>query len=216
MEVSRMSTRRKLGIVILAALAGVLTVSAIGVALLVEELRPVGEFFDNGLLGPSAQRQRIEVPAHGFAISFADDWSVTRPSPDPPDAERAGVLAVLAAVPPNGAPIVTVHVVSGAGSMLGEELLRPWAEDRGLADDGGTFDGWGEMPDGAVGMAFQDDAGSLIAAWVIPHGEDALILSSTFPADERLVESEWENELMMLRFGLPPILDSIESLTAEE
>jgi hypothetical protein len=72
------------------------------------------------------------------------------------------------------------------------------------------------MPDGAAGMAFQDDAGSLIAAWVIPHGDDALILSSTFPADERLVESEWENELMMLRFGLPPILDSIESLTAEE
>jgi hypothetical protein len=215
MEVSRMSRRRKLGIGILAASAGILTVSAIGVALLVESLRPMGEWFDSGYLGPADQRQRIEVPAHGFAVSFADDWSVTRPLPEPQDAERSGLLAVLVAVPPEGAPILTVQVAPGAGSVPGEELLRRWAEEHGSFGDPGIFDGWAEMPGGAVGMAFQDEAGSLIAAWVVPHGDDALMLSTIFQADEGLDEPEWNSEGMMLRFGMWPIAESFESLPAE-
>ena len=113
-----MTRRRKVGIGIVAALAGVLTVSAIGVALLVESLRPMGESFDSGFLGPADQRQRIEVPAQGFAVSLADDWSVTRPSPDPQEAELSGMLAVLVAVPPEGAPIVTVQVAPGVGLAI--------------------------------------------------------------------------------------------------
>jgi hypothetical protein len=213
-EVSRMTRRRKVGIGIVAALAGLLTVSAIGVVLLVESLRPMSEFLDSGFLGPADQRQRIEVPAKGFAVSFAEEWSVTRPSPDPHDTARSDVLAVLVATPPEGAPIVTVQVAPGAGAISGEEVLRSWAEEHGSLDDPGTIDGWAEMPEGAVGMAFQDEAGSLVAAWVVPHGDDALILSSTFRADERLAESEWDNELMMLRFGMPPLVNSFEWLPA--
>jgi len=157
----------------------------------------------------------LEVPSQGFAVSFADEWSVTRPSPDPQEAERSGMLAVLVAVPPEGAPIVTVQVAPGVGSLSGEEVLRSWAEGHGSLDEPGTIGGWAEMPEDAVGMAFQDEAGSLVAAWVVAHGDDALILASTFPADERLDESEWDSELMMLRFGMPPVVNSFEWLPAE-
>jgi hypothetical protein len=74
------------------------------------------------------------------------------------------VLAVLVAVPPEGAPILTIEVAPGAGSLPGEEVLRSWAEGHGSSDDPGTFDGRAEMPESAVGMAFQDEAGSLVAA----------------------------------------------------
>ena len=94
-------------------------------------------------------------------------------------------------------------------------MLRSWAEGHGSLDDFVTTDGWAEMPEGAVGMAFQDEAGSLIAAWVVPHGDDALMLSTIFQADEGLDEPEWDSEGMMLRFGMWPIAESIEWLPAE-
>ena len=73
-------------------------VTAVAVVLIVgvaaRGLLELHHYYDEGLLGPGDERQRVEVPEHGFAISLADDWMTEAPLPDPQEDERLGMHAL--------------------------------------------------------------------------------------------------------------------------
>jgi len=208
-----MSRRRKLGIGILVALVGVLVVAVVGVVWLYVTLRPLGEFLDQGLLGPEDQRQRIEVPAHGFAISFAADWVIETPAPDLLAVERLGMTAVLVSSAPEDGPVCTVYVAPGAATVSDERLLRPLAAEYGMRGEYGSTSGW-DMPDGAVGTTFENDTGPHIAAWFVPHGDDAHVLSCVVSAGSK---NDFDGGVLsrpprLMMWGMPPIVRSVEIL----
>ena len=211
-----MSRRRKLGIGCLVALVPVLVVALVGVAWLYTTLRPLGEFLDLGLLGPQDQRQRIEMPAHGFAISFADDWVIETPAPEPLDVERLGMQAVLVSSAPEDGPVCTVYVARGAATVSVERLLRPLAEEFGMRGEYGSTNGW-DMPDGAVGTTFENDTGPQIAAWFVPHGDDAHVLSCVVSAVSRngFNGGFLSRPPALMMWGMPPIIKSVEILPAD-
>jgi hypothetical protein len=207
-----MSKRRKLGIGILVALVGVLVVVLVAVVWLYVTLRPIGEFIDQGLLGPEDQRQRIEVPAHGFAISFADDWVIETPAPDPLDIERLGMTAVLVSSAPEDGPVCTVYVAPGAVTVSVERLLQPWLEEHGAPGEYSIAGAQSTVYEGPAEIAYEDDEQALNAIWAIPHGNDALVLACILSEDARysFADGFWHDPGLFSAWGMRPIFSSIE------
>jgi len=209
-----MSRRRKLGIGILVVLVPVLVVFVVGAVWLYVTLRPIGEFIDQGLLGPEDQRQRIEVPAHGFAISFAADWVIETPAPDPLDVERLGMQAVLVSTGPEDGPVCTVYVASGAITVSAERLLQPWLEEHGDPGEYYTTGDESTLLGAPAGFAYEDDEQALNAIWAIPHGNDALVLACILSEDARysFADGFWHDPGLFRAWGMRPIFSSIEVL----
>ena len=199
---------------ILVAVVGVLVVSLVGVVWLSVLLRPLGEFFDQGLLGPEDQRQRVEVPAHGFVISFADDWVVQTPAPDPLDVEQVGMTAVLTSTAPEGGPVCTIYVAPGGVTTSAERLLKPWMERYGDPGEYWTMGDESALLGAPAGFAYEDDERSASAVWAIPHGDDALVLACVLSEDARndFADGLWQAPGSLMRVGMPPIVGSIEVL----
>lgn len=210
-----MSRRRKLGIVFGVVLAAIMVVSAIGVGWLYVTLRPLGEFFEHGLLGPPDQRQRIELPDHGFVISFADDW-VVETDPDSVVPGRWDVDPILVAGPERGVPRCHVGVVLDGGSLDAESFLLVRAADH--AQDEHDTGSAADLPEGVIGVGLREADGTLTAAYWVPHEDDALIVSCDAdvghdrpPGDGEVFTADAQ---AMLRWGMPPIIRSIEALPA--
>ena len=209
-----MSRRREFGIGILVALVAVLAVSVVGAVWLSVTLRPLGDFLDQGLLGPEERRQRIEVPAHGFAISFADDWVIETPAPDPLDVERLGMTAVLTSTAPEDGPACTIYVAPGGVTTSAERLLKPWMEQHGDPGEYWTRGDEGALVGAPAGFAYEDVERASNAVWAIPHGDDALVLACVLSEDARndFADGVWQGSDPLIRVGIPPIVGSIEVL----
>lgn len=214
-----MSSRRKLGIVLGVVLAVIVVVSAIGIWWLSVSLRPIGEFFEHGYLGQPEQRQRIELPDHGFAISFADEWVVEQQSGDPVEAERSGMREVLTARLGRDMLRCTVVAVVAEGPADGPAILRAsaaahaeWYELDGC-DEGGCDTSRVDLPDGVMATAFNDTTGSLRVGWYVPLGDDAVLLTCVFEEETGRGADDGPNTHQgLLAWGMLPIIGSIEAL----
>jgi hypothetical protein len=221
-----MSKRRIFGVGVLVTVVAVVLMAAVVVWGLLE----LGRSFDEGLLGPEDQRQRVEVPEHGFAIWLAADWTTEIPLPDPQEDERLGMHALLTIDPGEEGAACSVYVAIGAAppelSADGERTdsgvlsdsaartLGPWFEAHGLLFDeglwGGTVgDSWG----GKAGFGFGEDAGLTGVVWVVPHEEDLYVLACAWTAGPGGESGPvpWGNPGQMM-LALEPLADSFEFL----
>jgi hypothetical protein len=223
-----MSKGHILGISVLVTLAAVVLIATVAVVKFIEFGENLNRYFDEGLLGPEDQRQRIELPTHGFAVSIGDDWTAEIPSPDPQVDERLGMRALLTIDPREEGAACFTYVAAGAAppghsadgrrsdsevlSDSAARLLRPWFEEQGLLGDGwgGTIgDSWGDK----AGFHFGVEAGSTGAVWVVPHAADLYVLTCTWtagPDGESRPEFWGDPHLMML--ALEPMAESFEFL----
>jgi hypothetical protein len=220
-----MSRRRIFGVGALVTVVAVVLVAAVAVWGILEFNR----HFDDGLLGPGDQRQRVEVPAHGLAVSIGEDWTTEVPLPDPQEDERLGMHALLDIDPGEEGAACSTFVAIGAAppehSADGERsddevlsdsaarLLGPWFEEHGLLDEGGwgytVGDSWG----GKAGFGFGEDAGLTGVVWVVPHEEDLYVLACAWTAGPGGESGPvpWGNPSQMM-LSLEPIADSFEFL----
>jgi hypothetical protein len=221
-----MSRRRIFGVGVLVTAVAVVLFAAVAVWGLLE----LGRSFDDGLLGPEDQRQRVEVPEHGFAISLAADWTTEIPLPDPQEDERLGMHVLLTIDAGEEGAACSVYVAIGAAppesrgdgerndsGVLSDSAARtlgPWFEAHGLLFDeglwGGTVgDSWG----GKAGFGFGEDAGLTGVVWVVPHEEDLYVLACAWTAGPGGESGPvpWGNPSQMM-LGLEPIADSFEFL----
>ncbi len=114
-----------------------------------------------------------------------------------------------------GISILTVMAGILLVGMVGVFFLMEGLRGLGGFDDSGNTSAW-DVPEGGTGLSSQDDTGRLIAAWVIPHRDDALALSCVIAGDTSYDGSEdsfMPEHLWLL--GLPPIVNSFELLPTE-
>jgi hypothetical protein len=206
-----MSRPRKLGVTIALVLAPVVLVSAIGVGWFFASLPNVGDFFDYGYLGPPERRQRTELAEHGFAIAFADDWVVEEQAGDSAEAKRVGMREVLTARSAGEVPRCTVNVVLAEEAGTAEDVLRVWAPADARQADYGTYRGQ-DVPEGVVGTAFCDMAGSWRADWYVPLTDDAVLFTCVL-LNEACPDADVELSGLVM-WGMLPIVRSIEPLAA--
>ena len=221
-----MSRRRIFGVGALVTVVAVVLMAAVAVWGILD----LNRSFDEALLGPGDQRQRVEVPAHGFAVSIAEDWTTEVPLPDPQVDERSGMHALLHIDPGEDGAACSIYVAIGAAppepSADGERsdsevlsdhagrLLGPWFEEQGLLVDEGSWGGTvGDSWGGKAGLSFGEHAGLTGAVWVVPHEEDLYVLTCTWtagPEGESRPEF-WGNPLLLM-LALEPAADSFEFL----
>ena len=209
-----MSRRRKVSIVLGVALAAVVVVLAIGIGWLYVALRPLGEFFEHGLLGPPDRRQRVEVADQRFAISFACDW-VVEMEPNRLATDESRVVPVLVAGPEHGFPSCRVDVVPDGRPLDAESFLLAWAADR-APDSEVSTDIVPGSSEGVVGIGVGEADGGMAAAYWAQLAGDALIVSCEVdvaadrpPDDQGIFTSSPQ---AMVLWGMPPLVESIEPL----
>lgn len=219
-----MPRRRVFGVGFLVTVVAVVLVAAVVVWGLLE----LNHHFEEGLLGPGDQRQRLEVPEHGFVISLADDWTTETGLPDPQEDERLGMHALLTIDPGEEDAACSMYVAIGAAppelSADGERsdsgvlsdsaarTLRPWIEAHGMRLDEGTWGGTvGDSWGGKAGFSFGEDTGLTGAVWVVPHEEDLYVLACTWTAgpegESRPVPWGDPGQMML---ALEPVAESFE------
>jgi hypothetical protein len=188
--------------------------------------RSLDRHFDEGLLGPEEQRQRVET-VHGFAISMAGGWTAEHPPPDPDAAERLGLRALLTLHPRAEDAQCSVFVAVGnapprddasrddSDAAFGKRLLGPWLAARGVRAKGwgATIGGsWDEL---LYGLSFRADGDLYGAAWVIPHADDRYVLACIgTPGSDEEPDPWWFDEQKLL-IGMGPVAESLEFLPPE-
>lgn len=221
-----MSRSRILGVGALVTVVAVVLVVAVAVWSILDFNRS----FDEALLGPGDQRQRVEVPAHGFAVSIAQDWMTEVPLPDPQEDKRLGMHALLTINPGEEGTACSMYVAIGAvppelgadgersdSGVLSDSagrLLGPWFEEQGLLLDEGTWGGTvGDSWGGKAGFSFGEHPDVIGAVWVVPHHEDLYVLTCTWTAaqDGESRPEFWRHPLLMM-LALEPAADSFEFL----
>lgn len=218
-----MKRHRTLKVGILVVVAALLTAGAVAAGYLVVTIRPFVEAMEQGWLGPPDQRQRIELPDDGLAISFADDWTVRRPAIGPGTADWTAdrnmdltgdwrlARPLLVSTGPQEAPVCTLYVLPGAAAVPAPQVLGSWARAQGIPEDSSTMTM--KTPRGATGIAYGDDRWAS-GAWLVARGDDAIVLTCRVrPATEAPTgDTRRPGDRLPMPWVMQPIVESIEVL----
>jgi hypothetical protein len=217
-------------------LVGVSVVILLGAtATAVREFNDPGRW-DEAILGPSDERQHIEMVAHGFAVDLPGDWETNMtPTQDPAQIERTGLRPVLAADPPDSRSECTVYIATGdeptsegCSPQEADESWGPEAWDAAYLVIGPLTSEYECSPgmgigtlrlDGPVSMAFREPSGSVFVGYHFDDGRDDYVLACSVTPwlpDGSRSEVPWPSDPFDTNWSIQPIAETFEFLPAEE
>lgn len=223
-----MSWRRVLGIGALVTAVALTLIGAVVLTMAWNLSQTLDRHFEEALLGPEPQRQRLTLPVHGMALSMAGDWTAEAAPLDPRQVALLGMHALVTIHPRQQGAACDLYIADGVlPSTLGDgeppnsealddaavRLLGPWVEAQGVFGKA-----WGQTAgdawEGKVGFYFGQEQSTTGAVWVVQNADDLYVLACTWSpttADELRPEVWGDPYTLML--ALEPVAESLEFLT---
>jgi hypothetical protein len=192
--------------------------------------------WDRDLLGPTDERQRIEVPREGFAIAFPGGWDVdAMPAAEPDFVVRTALRPVLKADRPDQASSCTVYARSGdppaSKGCYPRAVDESWGvEAWDIADDviaplTSEYDcpsgfGIGALRSGGpVSLSFEEPSGKVLVAYHLTSDDSDFVLACSvslpWPRGDK-PDEPWPQDAFAVDWVLQPITETFESVPAAE